>query len=1172
MKLSSLLLLITALQSFALSYSQETRFSFKAQNKTMLEVLRMIENQSAYRFFFSDNYQELSSLVNLEAKNEDLSKVLKNLLNDKNISYKLLDNDIVVIAPIKVLQQKKISGTLTDATTGEPIIGANVIVEGTTIGTVSDITGKFTIDVPSENSVLTISFVGYNSERIELQGKTSLDIKLIPDIKSLEEVVVVGFGTQKKVNLTGSVGIATAKELESRPVASATQALQGIVPGLIISTNTGELDKAMNISIRGTGTIGKNSSGAPLILIDGMEADLNTVNYQDIENISVLKDAASSSVYGSRAPFGVILITTKSGKKGKVSINYNNSFRMASPIGLPESMDSYTFANMMNSAIMNNGGGVRFNDTQLQKMLDFQAGILTGGLDPSPTNPKVWEDPWTGGYANTDLYAETFKTNVASQEHNLSAMGGTDKMTYYASFQYLDQGGLLKIGDDGLKRYNLTGKFNATLTKWLKFNYSSRFTRNDVWRPTAFSGYFYNLYGRQNWPFIPMYDPNGYIYGANATALELGGKYNLQSDRQYHQGAFIFEPVKNWITNVELNYSMLNEGKKEITLPAYTHDPQGNIIDTQSTSSLLQEQKKEDYMNLNIFSEYSRSFNDAHNFKIMGGFQAEEMKQNDFSVNKAGLLFYDLPVFNLTSGAQGNGAALTPTVNGYANEWAVAGFFGRLNYDFKGRYLFEGALRYDGTSRFRTGKQWQWSPSFSAGWNLAQENFWEPFSNVVNVLKPRISYGVLSNQNTKGWYPTYRGIEIKPLDGLWMQNGVKPNRAYVGDLISTSLTWETVRSWNTGIDFGLLNNRLSGTFEYFIRYTEDMVDNANELPATLGLTAPPMNSVDLHTKGWELQLSWRDRLKNGFSYGVSMNLSDQITIVDKYPNNLTGSIYGKDMVSSSSNNDINYRYMEGKQIGMIWGFETVGIAKTQEEMDAHLASLPNGGQSALGSQWAAGDIMYKDLNGDGKISTGAGTWDDHGDLKILGDSESHYYAGLDLTAEWKGFDFRCFFQGVLKRDFWPGGYSGDGNDGAGGYFWGVRGNKSEWHMRGFKQHEDYFRAEPIGLEGHEIPANVDSYFPRVIVNNGGKNQRVQTRYMQHANYIRLKNLQLGYSLPSAWMKKVGISKCRVFVSGENLLTLTPLFDVFDPETLTGGVGGNAYPLSRVWSYGISLTF
>ena len=404
-------------------------------------------------------------------------------------------------------------------------------------------------------------------------------------------------------------------------------------------------------------------------------------------------------------------------------------------------------------------------------------------------------------------------------------------------------------------------------------------------------------------------------------------------------------------------------------------------------------------------------------------------------------------------------------------------------------------------------------------------------------------------------YPTYRVMDLGALNGDWIQNGARPNTAGVGSLISTSLTWEKVRTWDIGLDYGLFNNRLSGSFDYFIRYTKNMVGQAEQLPNTLGIEVPKKNNCDLKTKGWEISLSWKDRLNNGLNYGISVSLSDQITYIDNYPGNKTGALSS---------------YISGHKINEIWGYETIGIAKSQEEMDAHIASLPNGGQSAVGSQWAAGDMMYKDLNNDGKISSGASTLDDHGDLKLLGDANPHYFYGIDLTASWKGFDFRCFLQGVVKHDFWPGSSS---------YFWGVRGGYSKWYTIGLKEHGDYFRDEPLGLEGHELSVNLDSYYPRPIFSQssdgtsfGAKNQKVQSRYMQNAGYMRLKNLQLGYSLPASLLQKVGVSNCRIFVSGENLLTFTSLNSLFDPETCTGGWGGNAYPLSSTWSFGLSLTF
>ena len=1055
-------------------------------------------------------------------------------------------------------QTINVTGTVNDAL--GPVIGASVVEKGNSgNGTITDMDGKFSLRVPSD-ATLVISFVGYATQEIPLAGRTSVSVNLKEDTEMLQEVVVVGFGTQKKVNLTGSIGIADAKDLEARPVSNATQALQGLVPGLQISTNTGELDKNMSINIRGAGTIGDGSSGSPLILIDGMEGDLNTVNPQDIENISVLKDAAAASIYGSRAPFGVILVTTKKGKSGKATINYNNSFRWGSPINMPEMMDSYTFANYYNQAAFNGNQGQQFSDAVMRQMLEFQAagGSSKGGL---PTDGNVWGkpagDPFTTAYANTDWYKEIYKDSSFSQEHNMSISGGSEKITYYASLAYLDQNGLLRPADDKLQRFNASAKFSAQLTDWLKFNYSVRYVRQDMERPTKFNSGLYEKIGRQTWPNLPVYDENGYYFNSNADTpvmqLALGGTRNVQTDKTYQQASLVIEPIKNWVTNVEFNYSLNNVDTRETELPYYNHKVDGSVDDTHGTSSLYQDYTKETYMNWNIYSTYSFTLNDVHNMKVMAGFQSEEMRQKFFSAKGYGLQAEDLPELDLISNQDGLGVDKVPEVGGYRNEWATAGFFGRINYDYQGRYLGEVNLRYDGTSRFREGNRWQLSPSFSLGWNIAQESFWEDYLDYCNQLKLRLSYGVLGNMNTTGWYPTYRVMTLESANGSWLQNGVKPNKSYVGDLISTLLTWEKVRSWNVGLDFGFFNNRLTGSLEGFVRYTDNMVGPSIELPATLGLAAPKTNNCDLKTTGWELTIGWQDRTEFGLNYGIKFNVSDARTYIESYPGNPTNSIN---------------TYVAGREIGEIWGFETVGIAKTDAEMQAHLEAV--GGQDQIGTgAWTAGDVMYANLDGKPGISKGAQTIEDHGDLKVIGNNTPRYLFGLDLNAAYKGFDFRLFFQGVGKRDYWQGS----------NMFWGVISNM--WWSAGLKEHGDYFRAEPVGLEGYQIAANPDAYYPRPRFDSD-QNHEVQTRYLQNASYIRLKNFQLGYTLPTSLTNKIGIGNCRIFVSGENLWTGTKLSKLFDPETLDGGdtsdnansaikSGGNAYPLSRTWSFGLSVT-
>ena len=1049
----------------------------------------------------------------------------------------------VVFPAAAFAQDINIRGVVLDKATDDPIIGASIFVEGNThIGTITDIDGKFSLKAP-RNSVISASYIGYITQKIKVtKDGESITIKLAEDSKLLDEVVVVGFGTQKKENLTGAVGIATAKEIQDRPVMLASQALQGLVPGLNISQNSGSLEARAAINIRGRGTIGDGSSGEPLILIDGVEGDINALNPQDIDNISVLKDAASSSIYGAKAPFGVILVTTKKGSEGKTKVNYNNSFRWNAPIRMPKMMDSYAFALYFNAANTNGNATPHFSEEQLQRILDYQQGKITTETIASPNNPNVWEEGFDGGgNANYDYYKEFYRSSAFSQEHNLSFSGGTNKISYYTSFNVLDQGGMMKLDQDKYNRYGGTVKLSFELADWAKFNYNNRFVREKHRRPAHLTNNFYGSVGRQGWPMLPKYDPNGYVLNQWILRLEDGGSDRLESDNIYQQVQFVLEPIKNWVTHAEAFYSINDAQKHWDTKKTYVHDVAGNAFPYDKSSSVHEDEFKSNQFSLNIYSDYSFSIAEKHNFKAMVGTQYQSTKHTRFGLDRVGLLAPNLPEIDLTSGQDDDGNPVTPSVTGNRGRYVTQGYFGRINYDYKGRYLAEVNLRYDGSSRFRSGDRWVLSPSFSLGWNIAHENFWESLRDVVGTLKLRGSYGQLANQNTSSWYPTYSSMGIGISSGSWLIGGMKPNTAWApGTLVNMNLSWEKVRTTNIGLDFGMLSNRLTGSFDYFIRETRDMLGPAPERPAILGVGVPKANNTDLKDYGFELQIGWQDMLSNGFSYGAKFLLSDYQTKITKYPN-ITGNLGS---------------YYKGRKMGEIWGYETVGIAKSQEEMDNHLASLPNGGQNAIGSNWGVGDIMYKDINGDGKIDNGNNTLSDHGDLKKIGNSTPRFQFGFDLNAAWKGFDFRAFFQGVMKRDIWQGSY----------YFWGA-GDGGIWHSTALKEHQDYFRNDPDSPMG----MNINSYYPRPLFGNG-KNQQTQTKYLLDGSYIRLKNVQLGYTIPSHLTQKIGVSNLRVYFSGENLWTGTSLTKIFDPETVTGGSGGSVYPLSKVFSVGFSVNF
>lgn len=1054
------------------------------------------------------------------------------------------------------LQQRTIKGVVLDEA-GIPIIGANVVQKGTTNGVITDLDGNFVLKIEGTEE-LQISYIGYISQTINVQGKNDIKIILKEDSQTLDEVVVVGFGTQKKVNLTGSVGVVSADEIKERPVANAAQALQGVVPGLQITQTNGSLEDTPSINVRGTTTIGQGTSGSPLVLIDGMEGDLNTINPQDIANISVLKDAAASSIYGSRAPFGVILITTKSGNKdGKISVNYNNSFRWGTPINMNHMMNSVDFASWMNDTFTNGGGSAYFNKERMDEIVAYHNATPYGPGQRITedgtilTNMKVkndgtWDNAYPTAIDDVDWYDEIYKDWNFSQEHNFSVNGGSKKFSYYASFNFLNQSGFMQIGEEGKKRYNGTAKINSQLTDWLNFSYAMRFTREDYIRPSSLTDDLYKNMARQGWPILPLYDKNGYYYDAPSPALGLaeGGSDKKQTDNIYHQIGFILEPIKNWKTHLEFNYRIKSANRHWDTQMRYNHDYEGNPYIYKNNSNVHEDYYKENYYNFNAYTEYNHTFNQTHNLHIMGGFQAEDLKQTQFGLQRNGIMFPGKPEVDLTTGLDYNGNEVVPSTNGSRNEWTTAGFFARVNYDYQGKYLIEGNLRADGTSRFRKGNQWKAFPSVSVGWNIARENFFEPINDVIGILKLRASYGSLGNQNTTNWYQTYQTMTVGSSDGTWLMNGKQPNTATAPGLVSTSLTWETIETYNIGLDWGLFNNRLTGSFDYYIRNTKNMVGNAPELPAILGTDVPVTNNTDLRTSGWELSIGWNDRLNNGLTYSAKFNVSDARTKITRYPNNPTNSID---------------TYIEGRYINEIWGYETVGLAKTDEEMQAHLATLPNGGQDALGSDWSAGDIMYADLNGDGKISGGAGTLNDSGDMKVIGNSTPRFLFGLDLNASWKGFDVRVFFQGVMKRDYWQGST----------YLFGASKN-GQWWATGLSQVSDYFRDENSwSVQNGYQSVNIDSYLPRPLYNN--KNQKCQTRYLQNAAYIRLKNLQIGYTIPKSITARWGIQNVRVFFSGENLWTGTSLASQFDPETISS-YNGNSYPLSKTLSCGINVTF
>ena len=702
------------------SYAQRTMIYVKAQNLTVKEVLSQIEAQSDFSFFYNDHHIDVDRRVSVVTERSNIFTLLNEVFKNTNVKYAVRNKKIILSTQIAdapaVKQTVQIKGKVTDMF-GDPVIGATVMEDGTQNGTITDLDGNFILNTASANVTITVSYVGYMSQTVKAQSGKSLSVILKEDTKTLDEIVVVGFGTQKKVNLTGSVSTVNAEDLLSRPVSNVSQALQGLVPGMNFSYasdgNGGEIGADMKVNIRGAGTIGDGSNASPLILIDGMEGNMNMLNPNDIESISVLKDAAASSIYGSRAPFGVVLITTKKGKAGKVNINYNNSFRWSEAINLPDVADAYTYAMYFNKMQLNDGKtAVQFDDTRLQAIKDYASGVITTTTQPNRNTPTIWD--WIGN-TNTDWYDVMFGGMAFSQEHSLSASGGTEKIQYYFSGNYMGQEGMMAIRRDKLQRYSVSSKINAQLYPWLSMNYSMKYMRKDYTKPSSMDDntLYHNIAKR--WPMEPTVDPNGYPFALVRPTL-YGGDNNSQTDWLYQQFQIVLEPIKNWVIFGEINYKVIDAFSHTDNLKLTQMNVAGEpyLGDNGKTSSVTEGAERTNYFNANVYSEYSRTFADTHHLKVMAGFQAELNKWRQLQATKLDLISESVPSINAATGES--------TIDkSKLTHWATAGFFGRLNYDYKERYLLEVNLRYDGTSRFAKDKRWNLFPSFSAGWNVARE-------------------------------------------------------------------------------------------------------------------------------------------------------------------------------------------------------------------------------------------------------------------------------------------------------------------------------------------------------------------------------------------------------------------------------------------------------------------
>lgn len=1033
-------------------------------------------------------------------------------------------------AGVKEIQQNGVcNGVVTD-TTGETVIGASVVVKGTTNGTITGLDGDFSLSGVTKGSILVVSFVGYQNTEVKWNGQP-LTIVLKEDTKVLDEVVVVGYGTQKKANLSGAVAAVDGKVLQDRPITNIGQGLQGVVPNLNITMNNGGAPGATSsFNIRGNTSL---NGGSPLVLVDNVQMDANLVNPDDIESISVLKDAASASIYGARAAYGVILITTKKGKKSdKPTVSLSATGYWQSPALTFHNVNSMQYLTMMDEAYQNDGGSGHYFKSQVYQ---YAEDYFNGKYD-SPVFFDTAYDTYKYGYCgNTDWWDELYKTSF-SQIYTANISGGNDRTTYYASVSMNDQGGILKAGDDKYNKYNANVNISSNITKWLNVSAKIAHTYTDELHPTggttamnstAYSGlssYSGMMKGDLS-PLMPVKHPDGHYAGQGSytnpvAIMEQGGNAQYKQNDLWMTGAVKITPIKGLVINADYTWNFYGKSSNQHVqnFYDYTAVPGTENYYPWTNPSSVTVTNNDDYYNaFNAFAEYTFSLKEKHNFKVMVGYNQENKHKKYHYAGRKNLIDSSNPSLNLAYGDM--------AMNGSETHWSVNGFFARINYDYKGKYLLELNGRYDGSSKFPHGDRYAFFPSASVAWRVSEEKFWEPIRGWFDNFKLRASYGSLGNQaldeSRYGNFPYLATYGINTKYGALL-NGTRPVAVSVPGLVSASFTWETVNQIDFGFDASFFGGRLNTSFDWYRRNTKDMLTAGQALPAVLGTSVPQENAADMKTVGWEVSLEWYDRLSNGFGYHIKGVLSDYQASITKFsnPTKLLGTHY------------------VGEKLNEIWGYVSNGLFQSDEDAKAADQSYLSGGS------WGAGDVKYEDLNNDGKIDIGKNTLDDSGDRKIIGNSTPRYSYGITAGFDYKGFDFEMFWQGIGKRDYWLGGSQ----------FWGFT---DEW-CTPLTSSLDYWTED-----------NRDAYFPRLhhYGVNGG-NHQVSTRYLQNAAYLRLKNVVLGYTIPRSITEKVKISRLRVFVQGENLLTFTPLIDSYDPETLNN----MTYPINKKISVGLNLTF
>ncbi|MBR1706959.1 MAG: TonB-dependent receptor [Bacteroidales bacterium] len=1082
---------------------------------------------------------------------------------------------------IAVSAQQTVHGTLTDEA-GRPVIGGSVVVKGTTGGAVADLDGRFTLkDVPT-GAVLVFSSIGYETVEAVYDG-SPLRIVLKEDTRILDEVVVVGYATMKKRDLVGAVDQVGDEVIGNRANSNLARSLQGEVAGLNITINDSKPSHAGSYNVRGTGSIG--AGGSSLVLIDGVEGDLSMVNPQDVASVSVLKDASSTAVYGARGAFGVILVTTKAARKGTPVVNYNGSVSVNRRTVIPDGItDSNEWLDWWIAAYNGYYQGSRAILNHIDSKVPYSQAIYDEILrrKNDPTLSKVAESHDISGfgyayYDNHDWFDEFYRDYHWSTEHNVSVSGGGEYADYFVSGRLYDSQGVYKVGDERYKKYNLRGKGTLRIRPWMKLtnNMSVSIDRNYI--PTTYNN---NSVSRYMQHCLSPMAPLRNLDGTWTPAAGVSGYASLYEKSSYLTDDYIYlrdkldldvDLIKDVLKfQADYSYNYTGRTRGSVFRPvSYSKEPGVILVtSTQKVDSYMEQQDYDTrYQAVNAYLTFSPKVGKDNTLSFLAGYNAEWSRYKTVTMTRTGFTS-EKPSFKLMDGE----ASITQG----GNEWAYVGAFYRVNYAWKSRYLAEVSGRYDGSSKFPMGSRWGFFPSASVGWRVSEEPWMQWSHRALDNLKVRLSAGSMGNGNVAPYLYTSEMTVAKASDIVLA--GSLPSYTSVASVVPWSLTWETATTYDAGLDIDLLQNRISASFDYYVRLTSDMYTAGATLPGVFGGTVPKGNNAELRTDGWELSIQWRDQFNlagKPFHYSIKGTLWDATSVVTKFAGNdekTFGTI--ANLIGNMGQPD----YYEGMKLGEMWGYTVAGLFKDQADIDA--SPTQNYKQSS-DLVTHPGQVKFTDLDGDGIIDYKGLTLTDHGDLSIIGNSTPRYRFGLNLSGQWNGFGLSVFLQGVGKRDWYPGKDAG--------YFWGKYSRPFFYFIPSIHAQDNPDVAQ-MNEDGTECLNWDTAYWPRLTTyvtnDNANKNTILNmpnTRYMQNAAYLRVKNVQLDYTLPAKASAALGLSAVKVYVNAENLLTFTPLHKWgpnLDPEGIDGGdtdfymsdLNGNSYPIFKTVTCGVSITF